>query len=73
MSNLFRELEYVREYIDDLLITTNGSFEDYLVKLTKVLKKLEKAGLKVNASKSNFCKPEVEYLGFLITREGVKL
>ena len=59
MSNLFRELEYVREYIDDLLITTNGSYEDHLAKSIKVLKKLEKAGLKVNANKSNSYQPEV--------------
>ena len=30
MTNLFRDLEYVREYIDDLLITTNGTYEEQL-------------------------------------------
>ena len=72
MINLFRELEYVRGYIDDLLITTNGTYQDHLEKLSTVLAKLQKAGLKVNAVKSNFCQPEVEYLGFLITRRGIK-
>ena len=72
MTNLFRELEYVRKYIDDLLITTNSSFTDHLEKLSIVLAKLEKAGLKVNALKSSFYQPEVEYLGFLITRQGIK-
>ena len=51
MSDLFRGFDYVREYIDDLLITTNGSFEDHLEKLGTVLHKLQKAGLKVNAKK----------------------
>ena len=72
MTNLFRELEYVREYIDDLLVTTNSTYENHLEKLNIVLAKLQKAGLKVNAVKSSFCQPEVEYLGFLITRQGIK-
>ena len=29
MSTLFRDLEYAREYIDDLLVTTNGSFIEH--------------------------------------------
>ena len=72
MSNLFRDLEFVREYIDDLLITTNGLLQDHLEKVEQVLKRLRKTGLKVNASKSKFCRAEVEYLGYLITREGIK-
>ena len=72
MSNIFRDLDYIREYIDDLLITSNGSLEDHLAKVETVLKRLRKAGLKVNASKSKFCRHEVEYLGYLITRNGLK-
>jgi hypothetical protein len=33
---------------------------------------LQKAGLKVNATKSFFGKPELEYLGFWITRTGIQ-
>ena len=46
MSNLMMDLEYVRAYIDDLLVTTKGSFEDHLQKLERVLNRLEDAGLK---------------------------
>ena len=38
MSNLFRDLEYVREYIDNLLITSNGSLQDHLEKVEKSFK-----------------------------------
>ena len=38
MSNLFQDLEYVREYIDDLLITSNGFLEDHLEKVEKSFK-----------------------------------
>ncbi len=30
------------------------------------------AGLKVNAAKSLFCAHEIEYLGYTLTRDGIK-
>ena len=72
MSELFFDLEYVRAYIDDLLTFTTGSFEDHLSKLDKVLNRLQKTGLKVNAGKSFFAKTELEYLGYWITRQGIQ-
>lgn len=72
MNNLMSDLEYVRAYIDDLLILTKGSLEDHLNKLSEVLARLEKAGLKVNAKKSFFAKEELEYLGYWITRHGIQ-
>ena len=47
-------------------------FEDHLEKLGMVLDRLRQAGLKVNAKKSFFAKDELEYLGYWITRSGVK-
>ena len=72
MYNLMLELEYVRAYIDDLLVTTKGSFEDHLDKLEAVLIKLQGAGLKVNAKKSFFAREGLEYLGYWISREGIQ-
>jgi hypothetical protein len=37
-----------------------------------VLTRLRDAGLKVNATKSLFCAHEIEYLGYILTRDGVK-
>ena len=71
MNELFIGLEYVRAYIDDLLVISNGSFEDHLNKLDVVFKKLQDAGFKVNAEKSFFAQSELEYLGFKITRSGI--
>ena len=62
-------LEYVRAYIDDLLVITRGSLEDHLEKLREVLRRLREAGLKVNAAKSFFCTHEIEYLGYILTRD----
>ena len=71
MNEIFAGFEYVRTYIDDLLIISNNSYDDHLEKLDKVFNKLQKAGFKVNAEKSFFAKGELEYLGFKITRDGI--
>ena len=44
--------EYVRAYINDLLVITKGALEDHVDKLRGVLRRLREAGLKVNAAKS---------------------
>jgi mRNA-degrading endonuclease YafQ of YafQ-DinJ toxin-antitoxin module len=40
MSKLVQDMEYVKKYLDDLLILTNRSFRDHLVKLDMVLARL---------------------------------
>jgi hypothetical protein len=72
MNELFQDLDYIRAYIDDLLVLSNESWEEHLDKLTNVLTKLSNAGLKVNINKSFFGQTELEYLGYWITREGIQ-
>ena len=72
MMDLMESLEYVRAYIDDLLVITRGTLEDQLEKLGQVLRRLREAGLKVNAAKSFFCTHEIEYLGYILARGGIK-
>ncbi len=43
-----------------------------LDKLDVVLRRLCDAGLKVNAAKSTFCTLEIGYLGYVLTRDGIK-
>jgi hypothetical protein len=40
--------------------------------MDRVLTKLRDAGLEVNVAKSLFCAHEIEYLGYILTREGIK-
>jgi hypothetical protein len=72
MMDLMEALEYVRAYIDNLLVITRGSLEDHLDKLGEVLRRLREAGLKVNAAKSFFSTHEIEYLSYLLIRGGIK-
>ncbi len=54
------------------MIITKGSLEDHLEKLSMVLTRLQDAGLKINANKSNFCTLEAKYLRYILTRDGIK-
>ena len=65
-------LAFVQTYIDDLLCLTKGTFSDHLKKVELVLQRLQKAGLKVNVTKSYFAHSQLEYLGYWITRTGIK-
>jgi hypothetical protein len=62
MSKLVQDMEYVKTYLDDLLILTNSSFKDHLLKLEMVLARLATAGMRVNISKSKFFTEQIEYL-----------
>ena len=64
MSELMMAFEYVKTYLDDLLIITKSNLIYHLNKLEEVLIKVRSAGLKINADKSTFCSFETEYLGY---------
>jgi hypothetical protein len=72
MLELMETLEYIRAYLDDLLCISKLSLEDHLEKLEEVLRQLCDAGLKVNAAKWTFCALEIEYLGYVLTRDSIK-
>jgi hypothetical protein len=57
---------------DDLLILTNSSFKDHLLKLEMVLVRLSTAGMRMNIPKSKFFAEQIEYLGYWITRQGIQ-
>ncbi len=65
-------MEYVRAYLDDLLCISKLSLENHLEKLEEVLRQLCNTGLKVNAAKLTLCALEIEYLGYVLTRDGIK-
>jgi hypothetical protein len=72
MSELMEDLEYVQAYLDDLLCISKSSLEDHLEKLEEVIRCLCNAGLKVNAEKLTFFALEIEYRGYILTREGIE-
>jgi hypothetical protein len=61
----------VQIYLDDAIIAST-SFEEHLSDLKEVFVRLKDANLHLKASKCHFFCPEVQYLGHLITRDGVR-
>ncbi len=70
--DLMASLKFLRADMDDLLIITRGILNEHLQKMETVLTRLHDAGLQVNAAKSSFCAHEINYLGYILTREGIK-
>ena len=41
--------------------------------LAQVFEKLSSAGLKLKPSKCEFCKPRIEYLGHIVSKDGIEV
>lgn len=73
MTHILRGLEWdiCLVYIDDLIIFSR-SFDEHLIHLEKVFKRLREADVKLKPSKCHFVKSQVEYLGHIVSAEGVR-
>ena len=73
MQEVLGELFYTRApaYIDDVNVHSK-IFEEHLKDLEEVFKRLRKAGLKLRMDKCKFCFGEIEFLGYIIGKNGIK-
>ena len=60
-----------KPYLDDILCY-GQSFEEHLQNLEMVLRRLKTRGVKLHADKCYFFKPEIRYLGMLISKDGYR-
>ena len=70
MENLLQGLPNVVVYLDDILIT-GPTEQEHLQALEEVLRRLDKAGLRLKRSKCLFMSPSVVYLGHKIDSQGL--
>lgn len=57
-------------YLDDILIFAQ-SFEEHVERVEEVLRRFRNAGLKLQPKKCHFFQKQVEYLGHVISHEGI--
>ena len=72
VNELLGDIEGVKAYIDDILVLNKGTFKDHVAQLRICFQRIRKAGLKINAKKCSFGLKEIPYLGYIITRDGIK-
>ena len=73
MDNAFRGLIGTKcfAYIDDIVIF-GSSIQEHNENLVAVMERIYQLGLRLEPKKCEYLKPELEYLGHIITKEGVK-
>ncbi|GFU54874.1 retrovirus-related Pol polyprotein from transposon gypsy [Trichonephila clavipes] len=63
--------KFVSVYMDDVIISS-PSFTHHVEHLREVFRLLQDAGLTLNKEKCKFGCVELKYLGFIISKEGIK-
>lgn len=71
IDTVFRGLEFVFPYLDDILIASTTS-EQHIHDLHEVFERLRQYGLAINAEKCRFARAEVSFLGHHITKDAIK-
>ena len=70
-------LQGVEVIADDILVYSSRSTHEYMQyhdnNLTKLLKRARAVNLKLNRKKAKVCLEEVQYMGHLLTRDGLQL
>ena len=71
IESILKNIDGVCVYLDDILITGRTN-EEHLINLRSVLLRLQEHGITLRKEKCNSFLPEVEYLGFVVSKEGLK-
>jgi hypothetical protein len=58
-------------YIDDV-INSGNTIEDHAIRLGHVFERFERANLQLQPAKCKFAQPHVEYLGYIVSRDGIR-
>ena len=71
MNQLFQGSEWdLFIHLDDILIVSS-LVKEHRLHLKKVLQRLDEAGLRLKPSKCHFVKRQIDYLGYIVSSEGV--
>jgi len=71
VEKVFKNSPFTANLLDDLIVTGRNDSE-HLENLKEVFKRCKEAGFKLNKEKCEFFKTQVEYLGHVIDKDGLK-
>lgn len=71
INHVLGDLDFVFVYVDDILIAST-SVDEHLTHLRVVLQRLKDAHLRLNVDKCVFGAPELEFLGYSISSNGIR-
>ena len=57
-------------YLDDIIVFSS-TIEDHADRLEEIFERLQESNLKAHPLKCTFAVSEIEYLGLIVTREGI--
>ena len=72
INELLGDIAEIKAYLDDVLAIGKGTFDEHLETLEEVFRRCEEKNLKLNANKCFFAVEEIEYLGYIITKDGIR-
>ena len=72
VDKIIGDIKGVKTYIYGILVLGKDIFEKHIEQLSIIFGRLRATGLKVNVTKCSFRLKEIPYLGYVITREGIK-
>ena len=72
MHPLFQDISEVKCFIDDIAIFSNTTFDHHLGIVHQVLLRLEESGVTINLLKCVWAVQSTNYLGFLLSTDGIK-
>ena len=72
MSIMKLRSKNILAYIDDIICATNDLMQ-HVRELEDVFRMHQEAGIKIRAEKTHLIQPEVEYLGYQVSAEGIKM
>ena len=70
INKVLTGVDFAMGYQDDIIIFSQT--EEHLIHLEKVFQRLQEAGLKLKLQKCSFFKKHIQYLGHLLSEEGIQ-
>jgi hypothetical protein len=72
MYDLLGYIPNIQVYLDDILITSNGAFEEHAAIMEQVLERLQQESFRATLKKCYFGESKIDYLGYEVTRDGIQ-